>query len=386
MMPAPGLSEDEDLLHRKGDRAFEEKFVSAPSVINPGLGPTYNNTSCNGCHLRNGRGVPVAGHPSLRSHLLARVSTLDGEPVPGLGSQVQDFAILGAEVEAQVDVTWVEISGAYPDGTQYSLRKPEVRIQKDGVEVRDIVISLRQPPPVFGLGLLEALSEEEIRRNEDPDDRDGDGISGRINRVEDLATGQLALGRFGWKANQPNLVQQSAEAYRNDMGVGAPGFPDELGNVEISEETLLAAAFYAESLAVPARRDYPEEGFELFREAQCTACHLPSMTTGDSDREFLAFQEFAPFTDMLLHDMGEDLADFRSDGLADGYEWRTAPLWGIGLTQTVVPDTAFLHDGRARTIEEAILWHGGEAETSREHFKTMDAKDRELLLQFVSAL
>ncbi|HYH99257.1 di-heme oxidoredictase family protein [Hyalangium sp.] len=398
--PAPNLTPEGRARHRAGDGAFAAVFVPGPAPVNPGLGPLYNNTSCNGCHLRNGRGMPVMGTGPQRTQLLVRVSLSSGTPnhpsgavpVPGLGTQIADQAVYGFTPEASVTLSWEESAGAYGDGTAYSLRAPRIHIApSDGSALpSDMLTSLRLPPPVFGLGLLEAIEISTLRALEDPADRNSDGISGRLNEVCDVQAGALAPGRFGLKANSPTLLQQSAEAYLNDMGVTNPLFPEPNGTHELSRETLEAAVFYAQSLAVPARAALEDEevqqGEELFRSSGCGHCHRETLETGDHPVPELAHERIHPYTDLLLHDMGPGLADGRPDGAADGQEWRTAPLWGLGLTQTVLPYAGYLHDGRARTLEEAILWHGGEAERSREHFRTMSATKRAALVKFLGSL
>ncbi|NTX04072.1 di-heme oxidoredictase family protein [Myxococcus sp. CA040A] len=398
--PAANLRPEYDRLHRDGDAAFEAIFVPAPSRVNPGLGPTYNNVSCNGCHLRNGRGMPVMGPTAQRTQLLVRVSLPEGMPehpygavpVPGLGLQVRDQAVYGAMPPAALTLSWVESTGQYADGTPYSLRSPRVNIApSDGSALpANMLMSLRLPPPVFGLGLLEALPLETLRALEDPDDRDGDGISGRMNEVWDAALHTLVPGRFGWKANSPHLLQQSAEAYFNDMGISSPLFPEPDGTHELTPELLEAAVFYSQSLGVPARAALEDpvvqRGEKLFRSLGCESCHRETLETGASAYEELAFQSIHPYTDMLLHDMGPELADGRPDGAATGTEWRTPALWGLGLTHTVLPYSGFLHDGRARTIEEAVLWHGGEALAARDGFRALSSDDRAALMKFLGSL
>jgi CxxC motif-containing protein (DUF1111 family) len=382
-LPAPTLTDAERARHLAGDVGFESTFVSAPSTIHPGLGPAYNNSACARCHLRDGRGMPTLGPGPLRSHLLVRVSTADGEPVPGLGSQIQDQAVYGADAEAAIALTWDEVPGTYGDGEAFSLRRPVLTFTPP--LPAGTLTSLRQPPPVFGLGLLEAIPDATIEAMSDPDDADGDGISGRVNHVPD------AIGRFGHKANTPTLRRQAAAAYRNDMGVGSALFPDDADGdaVEVDDVTLDATAFYTSTLAVPARIDLddPEvrDGEALFGEL-CAGCHVDTAVTGSHDVAALSAQTIHPYTDLLLHDLGDDLADGRPDFEASGREWRTAPLWGIGLTQTVLAGSGYLHDARARTLEEAILWHGGEAEDARERFRTASAADRAALVTFLRSL
>ena len=406
--PSAGISQKNFDLHGEGDIAFEAVFVTPPAKINPGLGPLFNNASCVGCHIRNGRGMPEKGqllvrvsqNPSVTSgkvknHRGNLEETFPGEsalPVPGLGTQIQDQGVYGHPPEAKVEINWQEQTGQYQDGSQYSLRSPSPKIALfNGEPLPDSVMTgLRIPPPVFGLGLLEAVSDRTILDLADPEDKDGDGISGRPNQVWDVEKQSLVLGRFGWKANQPNLLQQTAAAYVDDMGVTNPIFPEADGSSDIDSKTLEVAAFYVQSLAVPGRTLLKDEkvkrGEKLFAAANCNKCHLEELTTGNYFIPALAQQKIHPYTDMLLHDMGPGLADNRPDFDASGTEWRTPPLWGIGLTQTVLPYSSYLHDGRARTLEEAILWHGGEAEMAKQAFVNMSEGERSSLLRFLRSL
>ncbi|QDE67771.1 di-heme oxidoredictase family protein [Myxococcus xanthus] len=398
--PAPNLSSENDALHRAGDAAFAAVFIPAPARVNPGLGPVFNNTSCNGCHMRNGRGMPVMGPGPQRTQLLVRVSLPEGTPahphgavpVPGLGLQIRDQSNYGVRPAASVTLSWVETPGQYADGTPYSLRAPRVDIQPtDGSALPpDMQVSLRLPPPVFGLGLLEAVPLATLRALADPDDRDGDGVSGRVNEVWDVASRALVPGRFGWKANSPDLFQQSAEAYFNDMGITTHLFPEPDGSYELPRDELDAAIFYSQSLGVPARASLEDtevlRGEARFRSLGCERCHRETLETGAHPVAEVAHQRIHPYSDLLLHDMGVGLADGRPDGAATGTEWRTPPLWGLGLTQTVLPYASYLHDGRARTLEEAILWHGGEAEPAREGFRGLGASDRAALVKFLGSL
>jgi CxxC motif-containing protein (DUF1111 family) len=391
--PAPGLTADELGQHAAGDAAFEAKFVTAPAPVHPGLGPVFNNVSCAACHLGDGRGMPVVGDGPLRSHMLVRVSTAAGDPLPGIGSQIQDHAIFGVEPEATVTVTYEDVPGTYGDGAPYTLRRPilSVTLPGGGGLPDGTLTSLRQTPPVFGRGLLEAVPEAEITSHADPDDADGDGISGRPNYVPDAIHGGTSLGRFGLKANNASLREQTAAAYRNDIGITNSIFREDDGvTYELDDATLDATTFYTQTLAVPARVDVQDaqvlRGQALFRSFGCAACHLETLTTGDYPVASNAHQTIHPYSDLLLHDMGDDLADGRPDGQAGGHEWRTSPLWGLGVAQTVLPGSAYLHDGRARDFAEAVLWHGGEAQASREAFRTAPPADRDALLRFLLSL
>lgn len=395
---APNLDDDELALHVAGDGTFDAVFVTAPAPVNAGLGPTFNATACSGCHPRDGRGLALTGGPPLFSPLLVRVSLPEGEPeapggavpVPRLGTQIQDHAVYGESAEATVRLMWEDVRGAYGDGTPYTLRRPVLDIRyPDGTPIEaNIMTSPRVPPPVFGLGLLEAVPEATIAALADPDDADGDGISGRMNHVWDDKEGRAVLGRFGWKANTKDLEHQVAGAYFNDMGITSPLHPAEDGTTEIGKDTVDLTAFYIQTLGVPAPdqradRGAVARGERLFRQMGCASCHVEDLETGPHAVGALANQRIRPYTDLLLHDMGPGLADHRPDWEASGTEWRTTALWGLGLTETVLPGASYLHDGRAKTVAEAILWHGGEAEKAREAFRNASSGEREALLTFL---
>ncbi len=405
-LPAPNVGDLD--LHLAGDAAFEAEFVSAPAPVNAGLGPVFNNNACIACHPGDGRGRPPENGVAPESMFL-RISipgvAEDGGPmpVPGFGRQLFDRALFGVEAHARWYVEYSEEPGEYPDGTAYSLRRPHYVIHDAYRPLPgDLQVSPRVAPAVFGRGLLEAVSETTLLELEDPGDADGDGISGRANRVHDPLTGETALGRFGHKASNSSVLAQTAGAYHGDMGVTNSVFPFESSHgqpqadsladdPELADEELEAAVFYVQTLGVPVRRlmNDPDAlaGEELFDRIGCAGCHLPELRSGSLPGvPSVSNQTFRPYTDLLLHDMGEELADGRPDFEADGREWRTAPLWGIGLTYVVSGHTLFLHDGRARSLEEAILWHGGEAEESREAFKALEAGERVRLLRFLESL
>lgn len=406
--PSLGLTDAELEKHLEGDAAFDAVFVTAPSEVNPGLGPFFNNASCAGCHIGDGRGLPDKGQLLVRVshtspgkaipsdpskyHPEGSVALENTPPVPGLGNQIQDQGIFGRIPEATVEINWREQTGKYGDGTAYQLRSPQAKITLPNGETlsTQIQTSLRIPPPVFGLGLLEAIPEQTIQDLADPEDKNNDGISGRPNEVWDVTTKSVAMGRFGLKANNPNLLQQTAGAYVNDMGVTNPLFPESNGKTDIDQKTLDDAAFYVRTLAVPARTllndPQVKRGEKLFAQANCAACHISELSTGKYEVQAIANQKIHPYTDLLLHDMGSGLADNRPDFKASGSEWRTPALWGLGLTQTVLPYSSYLHDGRARNLEEAILWHGGEAEASQEAFRTMSKGDRQAVVRFLHSL
>ena len=411
-LSARNLTNEERRVFEVGDSFFNQNWVTAPASTEArdGLGPVFNAQSCSSCHSHDGRGKPPDHDEDPVRGLLLRLS-IPGQhgPMdePNYGGQLQDRAINRVPVEGRIGIRYEVISGEYPDGTPYSLRKPTYAVLEPafGPLQADVMVSPRIAPVTFGVGLLEAISEESILERSDPDDADGNGISGRPNMVPDLLTGDHVLGRFGWKANQPNIEQQTAGAFHGDIGITSRYFPDENcagmqascqeapngGDPEVPDERLAKVTFYLQTLAVPAMRDVDEpvvqQGARLFVKAGCSSCHTPRHETpGDYPIAPLREQVFFPYTDLLLHDMGEGLADNRPDGLATGSEWRTPPLWGIGLVEVVNGHTMFLHDGRARSIEEAILWHGGEAERSRDNFMGLSSDEREALIQFLRSI
>lgn len=411
-LSARNLANEERRIFEIGDSFFTQNWVTAPSSTTgrDGLGPTFNAQSCSSCHANDGRARPPEDDDDPVRGLLLRLS-IDGPdgPIdePNYGGQLQDRAVVGVPPEGRMAISYVTISGTYPDGTTYTLRQPSYAIENRafGPLDPDVMVSPRIAPATFGMGLLEAVAEERILALADPDDADGDGVSGKPNMVWDIRKGQFVLGRFGWKAGQPTVEQQSAAAFRNDIGITSSLFAEENcphlqsacnrapngGATEIPDDRLAKVTFYVQTLAVPAMRNVDDErvrlGARLFVQIDCAACHTPRHVTGqDHSIPALRDQTIYPYTDLLLHDMGEGLADNRPDGEATGREWRTAPLWGIGLVEVVNGHTYFLHDGRARSIEEAILWHGGEAEGSRESFMQLSREDREALLQFLRSL
>jgi len=411
-LPARNLEEPRKRSFFVGNSFFKQNWVIAPASASDrdGLGPLFNARSCSTCHLRDGRGLAPEPGEDFTS-MLVRVSRPGRDEKSGVvahpvyGDQIQNFAIPGASPEAKPIVEYEEVAGTYPDGTAYSLRRPSYRFEdwKYGDPGEDLLISPRVAPHMVGMGLLEAIPEEAIESLADPGDADGDGISGRMNRVWDEQSGTQALGRFGWKAGQPTVRQQVAGAFRGDIGITSTLFATENHSAgqkldalaatepEIADRLLDHVTFYSATLAVPARRDVDDpivlKGKKIFGEIGCADCHVPTFRTGDSP-EFpeLSDQVIHPYTDLLLHDMGEDLADGRPEFEASGREWRTPPLWGLGLVQTVNGHSTLLHDGRARNFEEAILWHGGEAEASRDAFMKLPEAERQAVIRFLESL
>jgi CxxC motif-containing protein (DUF1111 family) len=407
--PGPVLSEPARTTFLVGNSFFNKTWVAAPASVTErdGLGPLFNARSCSGCHPHDGRGrPPEAGAPA--ASLLVRLSVLErGRPVPEprYGEQLQTRALPGLAPEAEVRVDYEPVSGRYADGEPYQLRRPRLRIEQLGYGrlASGVLTSARVAPAVFGLGLLEAVPEAALLAQADPEDRDGDGISGRANLVPDLATGRRVVGRFGWKAEQPSLRQQAAAAFHGDMGITSTLFPGENhtarqpacagrpsgGTPELGDHLLDQVTGYLRALAVPARRHQPRarRGGRLFEVAGCARCHRPTLVTGaDGALPSLAGQTIHPYTDLLLHDLGAELADGRPVFAATEREWRTPPLWGLGLLPVVNGHSYLLHDGRARGAAEAILWHGGEAASAREAFRNMPRCDRQALLAFLGAL
>jgi CxxC motif-containing protein (DUF1111 family) len=408
----PGLTSEEQRAFFVGNNFFNDNWVTAPSSTEgrDGLGPLFNAQSCSTCHFKDGRGQPPTTADDPTRGLLIRISVLDddGQPVnhPVLGDQFQDRAIRGVPAEGSIVITTTEEPGTYGDGEAYSLGAPHYAlVDPTGAPIPGrLLLSPRVAPPIFGVGLLEGIPAATLEALDDGEDADDDGISGRVNHIVDPDTGQAAIGRFGWKAAVATVRDQNANAFVGDIGITSaerPGQPctsaqteclaaPSGGDPELDEQKLDRVTFYARTLAVPARRDVTkpkvERGERLMADIGCTACHVAELTTGPDPVPDLDEQVIRPYTDLLLHDMGPGLADDRPDFDASGTEWRTAPLWGIGLTHNVNRHTRFLHDGRARNLAEAILWHGGEAEPAKERFRTLSAADRVALLAFLESL
>jgi len=414
--PASNLPVSDLRTFAGGNRLFNTNWVIAPASVEhlDGLGPLFNRVSCSACHLRDGRGQPPEDEDDMMMSMLVRLSVRgkDGKPPaphPVYGDQLNDRAITGIPAEGRAVVSYTDIERRFADGETYTLTAPTYTFKdlKYGPLGDDILFSPRVAPQVVGLGLLEAIPEQAIRALADPEDKDGDGISGRVNTVRDVLHGRVAMGRFGWKANQPSVKQQNAGAALGDMGLTTSVFPKEnvhpsqtlaaaapsggeSGGPEMSDEDLERLTFYTRVLAPPARREVTDavvrRGQLLFESTGCAKCHTPTFTTGDSDIPALSKQTIHPYTDLLLHDMGDELADGRPDFEATGSEWRTPPLWGIGLFKVVNGHTRYLHDGRARNLIEAVMWHGGEAEASREKVRKMTKEERAALVRFLESL
>jgi CxxC motif-containing protein (DUF1111 family) len=404
--PAPNLQGENIERHEVGDVAFGLEHVDGPGV-NGGLGPIFDNVSCESCHPGDGRGRPPVDPEPFTSMLFR--SSVEGhgsnggpKDVPGFGGQLQMRSLPAYQPEITAAISYVESKGTFTDGATFQLRVPSYALS--GVHLplpSGVLFSPRTAPVVFGLGLLEAVPEWQILSRADPRDRNRDGISGRPNYVWDAVKQRRALGRFGWKANVANLIHQTAGAYNGDMGVTTDLFPSEPCEgqhpgcarhaAELGPQTVADVALYTQTLAVPARRDLDDKvtqrGELLFYVAGCAGCHTPTLRTGRlRGVPEVSHQVIHPYTDLLVHDMGPGLADNRPDFQASGREWRTPPLWGIGLVDVVNKHTNFLHDGRARTLLEAVLWHGGEAQRAKDRVRRLRSEDRDALIAFLESL
>ena len=425
-----------------GDDFFQNPWVagSASTSNRDGLGGLFNNNACQDCHIRDGRGhAPTADDSDFASILFraakANITTeqknamLNGTMAnvadAYYGGQLQNDAINNVQAEVDLAVSYQTKTVVFDDGFSVELRKPTWLITPVGKTAfeSDIVFSARVSPQMIGLGLLALVSEQDILSLQDINDADSNGISGKANYVWSIENQHVMLGRFGWKAGQPSLLEQAAGAFVNDIGLtnrlhktenctatqadclAAPdGNGDSVNSYdyEVNDIILDAIDLYSHHLAVPQRRNaYDEDvlaGQTLFKELGCMDCHRQSYTTQYSaEHPELSVQIIYPYTDMLLHDMGSELADFNQDNSAassdmlyefsaTATEWRTPPLWGLGYAKTVDPKATFLHDGRARTILEAILWHGGEAQKSRDAVLKLNAQQRSDLLAFLNDL
>lgn len=428
-MPAANLGDTERARFAIGNSFFRRNWVEAPASasVRDGLGPHFIARSCGGCHSNDGRGAPPDFRRGLARQPVALLIRLSipgegphGEPVPEpvYGDQFTNSAITGVRPEGRVTLRWQPVRGRFADGVGYTLQRPLYGFSQlaYGPMAKNTRISPRIAPQLIGVGLIEAIADGDIQANAEAQGRRSDGIRGKVNRVWDAPSQQWRLGRFGWKANVATLAHQTASAFAGDMGITSSLFPEEactaaqtdclnaprggkLGaggrSPEIDDETLGHVVFYQSVLAPPVRRDgsAPQvlQGQKLFQQAQCAVCHRPRYTTAQAPFARLSSaalngQAIYPFTDLLLHDMGEALADGRPDYLASGRQWKTPPLWGIGLLPGVSDHQRLLHDGRARGVLEAVLWHGGEAQASRDQVLKMSRNERAALVRFVESL
>lgn len=422
--PAPALSERQRTTYQRGRDAFNRPWVVfAVSTGDWGVGPTFVADRCSACHAGGGRGAVPKSANEQPVGMVVRVSEpgadMHGGPKPlaHYGEQLQNRALQGQRLElmfayepvpaeADLYVDWAERSVTLADGEQVSLRSPKLAIENlaFGELPTGTMTSLRIAQPVFGLGLLQAVADADIlalaeRQREL-------GMNGRPNFSWDAINGRMAMGRFGWKATQPSVRQQIVAAAFHDMGVTSSVFPKQNcpdvqtvcrrevpGNdPELSDAAWDDFELMLLAQGVPARRNVGDatvqRGAALFEQLQCAACHVPTLRTAAYFPRLpeLSGQTFHAYTDLLLHDMGEGLADNRPDFAAGGRDWRTPALWGLGLSKTVNGGAALLHDGRARTVVEAILWHGGEAQRARDAFAALSKADRAALAAFVNAI
>jgi len=406
--PAPALTALERRAFAVGNAFFRDNWVEAPASTEgrDGLGPLFAARSCSACHLRDGRGRPPEDGEIAPTGLLLRLAGADGRtPHAVYGEQLQPDALGGFAPEGRIRIEREVRAGSYADGEPFELLAPRYSLDEPGYGAPgEIALGPRVAPQMIGLGLLAAIPAEAVLARADPDDADGDGISGRAPMLR-VPGGADVLGRFGWKASQPSVRAQVELAFSRDLGLTTEAFPDETptaaqregrdvvsgGAPEVDAHKLERVAFYSSVLAVPAQRtpDDPRvrAGAARFDALGCAACHVPEWTTGD-DAVVGAFARttIRPYTDLLLHDLGPGLADELRVGVAEPAEWRTPPLWGIGLFEAVGGHTRYLHDGRARDLAEAILWHGGEAAAARERFRELDRGARDELLAFLRSL
>ncbi|OED40490.1 thiol oxidoreductase [Endozoicomonas sp. (ex Bugula neritina AB1)] len=430
-LPSANMPVSSRMEFHSGNAFFRQPWEPAPgeNTSRDGLGPLFNTNTCEKCHIRDGRGHAPEDGALNDVSMLIRLSipaTTDQHqkmlrkagviPEPVYGGQFQDNALPGVKREGRIRVNYAYSTVSFADGFKVELRKPVFTIEELGYGPLDenVMMSARITPSMIGIGLLEAISEKNLLSHEDPDDADGDGISGRANRVWDVQKQRVSIGRFGWKAGVPTLRQQSAGAFNGDMGLTTSVFPNESctdhqkecqqafqGDApDVSDLILNKVVFYSRNLGVPIRHDAknPEvlKGKKLFNEVGCAKCHVASfktasMATQSETAMTVIEQEQAnqliwPYSDFLLHDMGEELADGRPEFLATGREWRTPALWGIGHSQTVNKKAGFLHDGRARTLVESVLWHGGEAAESKKKVLEMNSEQRKALFRFIKSL
>ena len=428
--PAATLSDAARLDFAVGQSLFEKLWVAAPSATtaSDGLGPLYNARACSNCHPANGRGRPPEGPGDDALSMVLRLSVPDAAsgltpdtlarlpnaPEPSYGLQLQNRSLPGVPAEGRFTLRYKPVPVTLGDGTIVELRAPRYDIAAPGYGPLhpQSQISPRVAPQMIGLGLIEAIPAAALLAHADPDDADGDGISGRPNRVWSREEGDWRLGRFGHKAGEPTVRAQAFAALHMDIGLSNPLYPEAAGDCTDAQTACRAApdgntpaqgnleagptvadllTLYAANIAVPARRAVgaPQvlRGKALFHDAGCAACHVPNYVTqklpADPAR---SFQLVWPYSDFLLHDMGPGLADDRPEWQATGREWRTPPLWGIGLTRAVSGHTNLMHDGRARGFLEAVLWHGGEAEAARETVRQMPKADRDALVAFLESL
>lgn len=417
--PSSNMSFDRQLLFSVGNRLFTRSWLSGKSDVYigaGGVGPLLNAQSCQSCHFKDGRGHLPSSDKDNAISLILKIQTIGGEASATYGRQLQDFAVEGEKAEGKISVKYETSEVQLKDGTNITLRKPSFSVKDLGYGDFDqeTVFLPRIAPPMMGLGMLDAISDIDIVSNADELDADANGISGRVSYIRD--NGLDHVGRFGWKATAIDLKHQTQIALSNDMGLSSTRFTQPHGDCtlkqdtcielaqrylgskefELNDELLNALVFYVRNLAVPERREESSaevlQGKEIFYQSGCADCHRPKYITSNSIQNIEQSRQLIwPYTDLLLHDMGEGLSDpFPKQSSAGirrfAREWRTPPLWGIGLTGLVNREYGFLHDGRARTLLEAIMWHGGEALASRNKVTQLTSDQRRKLLLFINSL
>mgnify|MGYP001973010575 FL=1 len=409
--PIPSLDLNKMRLFTGGRHLFRRSWTPAPSSVKSldGLGPVFNRVSCSGCHVKDGRGRPPKKDGKFRSMVIKLSRTDNGEiyPDPNYGYQLNDKSILGVPFEGKTSINYTLVNQKFDDGASVKLSKPTYSFHSlsFGQLHEDTKSSGRVAPVVFGLGLIEAIKEEDILKNADPKDIDKDGISGRAHEITDVPSKNIMIGKFGWKATRASLLHHITGAASQDMGLTSNIFPEtnctqiqkacleqiDGGYPEISDAQVERLLVYMQTLAPPRQRKAKEEniiqGQNLFKKVGCENCHTASYVTGTHpNHPELSNRVIKPYSDFLLHDMGKGLDDEVGEGKAKSYEWKTPPLWGIGLVKIVNKHTRFLHDGRAKSIEEAILWHEGEGLRAKNNYMSLSLKNRKKLLDFLNSL
>lgn len=407
--PTANLGSDDRMQFAVGNSFFTNPWVTAGASTTgrDGLGPLFNAAACQDCHIRDGRGHAPGGPQDALTSAVVRIALPDGSPDPVYGTHVQTRSVPGLPAEARVSVAWEARTVTLPDGTSVELRKPSIRLTDWGYGAPhpDLRAGLRVAPSMTGMGLLQAVPATDLRAYAKA--QQADGLRGIAQTATDHQ-GEELLGRFGWKATQPTVRQQVLDAFVNDIGITSSLFGDEIctpeqlrqgcadqpsgGQPELTPAIETAIVVYAQHLAPPVRRGYDDPdvraGQALFAEIGCQGCHKPGWITGRSAvSPVLSEQRIWPYTDLLLHDMGPGLADGIVEGHASGQHWRTPPLWALGQVKAVGGDQAgYLHDGRARTLAEAILWHGGEAQAARDAWAALPQSRRRQVLSFLNSL
>ena len=425
--PLSNLSNNEKFEFYIGENVFKKFWVPSPSstTASDGLGPLFNTRSCNNCHINNGRGhAPEANINgiSVPSFLIRLGKSYPNQNTPSnhvyphigdktYGHQFQSQSTTGISPEGDYYLTYQTHTEVLSDGTKIELRKPQLhwRTLHYGNFEESTEFTMLTSPALVGMGLLDSIPDKSILANADPNDSNNDGISGRVNWLDEE---QTVIGRFGYKASVETVDQQNQSAFHTDLGLSTPlnptasgdctsrqrdclnspnGNSPHLDNLEVDEQQMRLVNLFVSLSSPPAMRNLKTtaflEGKRVFDAAGCAGCHTPKMKTGnDSPLKALNNRTFYPFTDLLLHDMGPELASGFPSFSASPSEWRTAPLWGLGLSEQISGRSGFLHDGRARNIEEAILWHGGEAASSQRHFKALTRENRQKLIFFLESL